>query len=218
MLHPVICIDGPAASGKSTVARLVAHDLGYTYVDTGAMYRAFTFLTLEAGHDPASRPRMKQLLDKVDFHAEIQNREITLREANRDLAPHTRLPEVNAAVSIVSTLSELREYLVNLQRKLRLSAPLVMEGRDIGTVVCSDSPFKYFIDACPTVRAERRRKQGEKDNLAARDKIDSSRSAAPLLRAADATLLDSGKNDARSLADQIVQDVRSRQKPGPTVP
>jgi cytidylate kinase len=218
MLHPVICIDGPAASGKSTVARLVAHDLGYTYVDTGAMYRAFTFLTLEAGHDPASRPRMKQLLEKIDFHAEIQNREITLREANRDLGPHTRLPEVNAAVSIVSTLPELREHLVNLQRKLRLSAPLVMEGRDIGTVVCSDSPFKYFIDACPTVRAERRRKQGEKDNLAARDKIDSSRSAAPLLRAADATLLDSGKNDARSLADQIVQEVRSRQKPGPTVP
>jgi cytidylate kinase len=218
MLHPVICIDGPAASGKSTVARLVAHDLGYTYIDTGAMYRAFTFLTLEAGHDPASRPRMKQLLEKVDFHAEIQNREITLREANRDLGSHTRLPEVNAAVSIVSTLPELREYLVNLQRKLRLSAPLVMEGRDIGTVVCSDSPFKYFIDACPTVRAERRRKQGEKDNLAARDKIDSSRSAAPLLRAADATLLDSGKNDARSLADQIVQEVRSRQKPGPTVP
>lgn len=218
MLHPVICIDGPAASGKSTVARLVAHDLGYTYVDTGAMYRAFTFLTLEAGHDPASRPRMKQLLEKVDFHAEIQNREITLREANRDLGPHTRLPEVNAAVSIVSTLPELREHLVNLQRKLRLSAPLVMEGRDIGTVVCSDSPFKYFIDACPTVRAERRRKQGEKDNLAARDKIDSSRSAAPLLRAADATLLDSGKKDARSLADQIVQEVRSPQKPGPTVP
>jgi cytidylate kinase len=218
MLHAVICIDGPAASGKSTVARLVAHDLGYTYVDTGAMYRAFTFLTLEAGHDPASRPRMKQLLDKVDFHAEIQNREITLREANRDLGPHTRLPEVNAAVSIVSTLPELREHLVNLQRKLRLSAPLVMEGRDIGTVVCSDSPFKYFIDACPNVRAERRRKQGEKDNLAARDKIDSSRSAAPLLRAADATLLDSGKNDARFLADQIVQEVRSRQKPGPTVP
>ena len=218
MLHPVICIDGPAASGKSTVARLVAHDLGYTYIDTGAMYRAFTFLTLEAGHDPASRPRMKQLLEKVDFHAEIQNREITLREANRDLGPHTRLPEVNAAVSIVSTLPELREHLVNLQRKLRLSAPLVMEGRDIGTVVCSDSPFKYFIDACPTVRAERRRKQGEKDNLAARDKIDSSRSAAPLLRAADATLLDSGKNDARFLADQIVQEVRSRQKPGPTVP
>ena len=218
MLHPVICIDGPAASGKSTVARLVAHELGYTYIDTGAMYRAFTFLTLEAGHDPASRPRMKQLLEKVDFHAEIQNREITLREANRDLGPHTRLPEVNAAVSIVSTLPELREYLVNLQRKLRLSAPLVMEGRDIGTVVCSDSPFKYFIDACPTVRAERRRKQGEKDNLAARDKIDSSRSAAPLLRAADATLLDSGKNDARFLADQIVQEVRSRQKPGPTVP
>jgi cytidylate kinase len=218
MLHPVICIDGPAASGKSTVARLVAHDLGYTYVDTGAMYRAFTFLTLESGHDPASRPRMKQLLEKIDFHAEIQNREITLREANRDLGPHTRLPEVNAAVSIVSTLPELREYLVNLQRKLRLSAPLVMEGRDIGTVVCSDSPFKYFIDACPTVRAERRRKQGEKDNLAARDKIDSSRSAAPLLRASDATLLDSGKNDARSLADQIVQEVRSRQKPGPTVP
>jgi cytidylate kinase len=218
MLHPVICLDGPAASGKSTIARLVAHDLGYVYVDTGAMYRAFTFLTLDAGHDPASRARLKQLLEKVDFHAEIHNGEITLREGTRDLAPHTRLPEVNAAVSIVSALPELREYLVNLQRKLRLSAPLVMEGRDIGTVVCSDSPFKYFIDACPKVRAERRRKQGEKDNLAARDKLDSSRASAPLLRAADAVLLDSGENDARALADRIVREVRARQTPAPTVP
>jgi len=218
MLHSVICIDGPAASGKSTVARLVARDLGYVYVDTGAMYRAFTFLTLEAGHDPASRSRMKELLAKVDFHADIQNGEIALREGTRDLAPHIRLPEVNAAVSIVSALPELREHLVNLQRKLRLSAPLVMEGRDIGTVVCSDSPFKYFIDACPKVRAERRRKQGEKDNLATRDKLDSSRAAAPLLRAADAVLLDSGENDARALADRIVREVRARQNPGPSVP
>jgi len=218
MLHPVICIDGPAASGKSTVARLVARDLGYVYVDTGAMYRAFTFLTLEAGHDPASRSRMKELLSRVDFHADIQNGEIALCEGTRDLVPHIRLPEVNAAVSIVSALPELREHLVNLQRKLRLSAPLVMEGRDIGTVVCSDSPFKYFIDACPKVRAERRRKQGEKDNLAARDKLDSSRAAAPLLRAADAVLLDSGENDARALADRIVREVRTRQNPGPSVP
>jgi cytidylate kinase len=218
MLHPVICLDGPAASGKSTVARLVARDFGYVYVDTGAMYRAFTFLTLEAGHDPASRSRMKELLAKVDFHADIRNGEIALHEGTRDLVPHIRLPEVNAAVSIVSALPELREHLVNLQRKLRLSAPLVMEGRDIGTVVCSDSPFKYFIDACPKVRAERRRKQGEKDNLAARDKLDSSRSAAPLLRAADAVLLDSGENDARALADRIVREVRARQNPGPSVP
>ena len=91
MLHPVICIDGPAASGKSTVARLVAHDLKYVYVDTGAMYRAFTFLTLEAGHDPTSRARMKQLLQTVDFHVEIAAQEISLRDGTRDLAPHTRL-------------------------------------------------------------------------------------------------------------------------------
>ena len=218
MLHPVICIDGPAASGKSTVARLVAKDLHFVYVDTGAMYRAFTFLTLEAGHDPKSRPRMKQLLKQVDFHAEIRDGEVVLLERTRDLAPHTRLPEVNANVSPVSALPELREYLVNLQRKLRLSAPLVMEGRDIGTVVCSDSPYKYFIDACPTVRAERRRKQGQEDNLAVRDKLDSSRAAAPLIRAADAKLLDSGQHDARSLADLIVQEVRNRLSPAPTVP
>ena len=133
-------------------------------------------------------------------------------------SPYTRLPEVNANVSQVSALPELREYLVNLQRKLRLTAPLVMEGRDIGTVVCSDSPYKYFIDACPTVRAERRRKQGQQDNLAARDKLDSSRAAAPLIRAADARLLDSGKADARSLADLIVKQVRASLKPSPTAP
>jgi len=218
MLHPVICIDGPAASGKSTVARLVAKDLGFVYVDTGAMYRAFTFLTLEAGHDPTSRERIRQLLAKVDFHAEIRNGEIALREGKRDLTPFTRLPEVNAAVSPVSALPELREYLVNVQRKLRLSAPLVMEGRDIGTVVCSDSPHKFFIDACPTVRAERRPKQGERDNLAARDKQDSSRAAAPLIRAADAVPLDSGTADARSLADLIVSRVKATLKPAPTVP
>ena len=218
MLHPVICIDGPAASGKSTVARLVAKDLHFVYVDTGAMYRAFTFLTLEAGHDPKSRSRMKQLLEKVDFHAEIRHGEVHLEEAQRDLAPYTRLPEVNANVSQVSALPELREYLVNLQRKLRLTAPLVMEGRDIGTVVCSDSPYKYFIDACPTVRAERRRKQGQQDNLAARDKLDSSRAAAPLLRAADAKPLDSGHQDARTLADLIVREVRARLSPAPSVP
>jgi len=218
MLQPVICIDGPAASGKSTVARLVAKDLSFVYVDTGAMYRAFTFLTLEAGHDPKSRLRMKQLLEKVDFHADIKEDEIQLHEGGRDLAPHTRLPEVNAFVSVVSALPELREHLVNLQRKLRLSAPLVMEGRDIGTVVCSDSPYKYFIDACPSVRAERRRKQGQEDNLAARDKLDSSRAAAPLLRAADAKLLDSGHHDARNLADLIVKEVRARLSPAPTVP
>jgi cytidylate kinase len=218
MLHPVICIDGPAASGKSTVARLVAQDLGYIYVDTGAMYRAFTFLTLEAGHNPTSREQIRQLLAKVDFHADIRDGEISLREGNRDLGPHTRQPEVNAAVSLVSALPELREYLVNVQRKLRLSAPLVMEGRDIGTVVCSDSPYKYFIDACPQVRAERRQRQGQSDNLAARDKLDSSRAAAPLLRAADAVLLDSGESDARSLADRILGQVRARLQPGPSVP
>ena len=218
MPGPIIAIDGPSGSGKSSTSRGVAQRLGLRYIDTGAMYRAFTFLTLDAGHDPASRTRLKQLLEIVDFHAEIRNGEITLREGTRDLAPHTRLPEVNAAVSIVSALPDLREYLVNLQRKLRLSAPLVMEGRDIGTVVCSDSPFKYFIDACPKVRAERRRKQGEKDNLAARDKLDSSRASAPLLRAADAVLLDSGENDARALADRIVREVRARQTPAPTVP
>ena len=218
MLHPVICIDGPAASGKSTVARLVAKDLDFVYVDTGAMYRAFTFLTLEAGHDPTSRERIRQLLAKVDFHAEIRNEEIALREGKRDLTPFTRLPEVNAAVSPVSALPELREYLVNVQRKLRLSAPLVMEGRDIGTVVCSDSPHKFFIDACPKVRAERRHKQGERDNLAARDKQDSSRAAAPLIRAADAVPLDSGTADARSLADLIVSRVKATLKPAPTVP
>jgi cytidylate kinase len=154
----------------------------------------------------------------VDFQATIHQGEIQLHEGGRDLGPHTRLPEVNAAVSPVSALPELREYLVNVQRKLRLSAPLVMEGRDIGTVVCSDSPYKYFIDACPKVRAARRQKQGERDDLAARDKLDSSRAAAPLLRAADAKLLDSGQHDARTLADLIVNEVRTRLSPAPSVP
>jgi cytidylate kinase len=203
MLHPVICLDGPAASGKSTVARLVARDLGYVYVDTGAMYRAFTFLTLEAGHDPASRSRMKELLSRVDFHADIQNGEIALCEGTRDLVPHIRLPEVNAAVSIVSALPELREHLVNLQRKLRLSAPLVMEGRDIGTVVFPETPYKFYVDASAEVRAARRAGQGLEDSVNQRDAMDKARKESPLLIAPDAQRIDTSHMSLSEVVDEI---------------
>ena len=118
----------------------------------------------------------------------------------------------------VAAVPKVRDWMKKTQRECIQFGSLVMEGRDIGTVVCSDSPYKFFIDACPKVRAERRKKQGQSDNLAARDKLDSSRAAAPLIRAADARLLDSGKADARSLADLIVKQVRASLKPSPTAP
>ncbi|MDR1146128.1 MAG: (d)CMP kinase [Verrucomicrobiales bacterium] len=210
MLNPVVAIDGPAASGKSTVARKLAALLNFTYVDTGAMYRAFAWLALEQNLDPADRVSVSGLVECVKFDLTVSGGAVRMALDGTDPAPFIRSERINAAVSKIAAIPELRERLVIEQRKLRNLAPLVMEGRDIGTVVFTDTAFKFFLDADPAIRASRRRQQGQTDAVAARDQADAARAAAPLTMAADAIPVDATYNDADQIAAKILQICRDR--------
>jgi len=210
ILNPVIAIDGPAASGKSTVARLVAEALGFVYVDTGAMYRAFAWAALDRGIDPASRPAVKAFIPQAAFRTHFDGPALRLEILGTDPAPHIRAERINATVSHIASVPELREFLVIRQRELRNHQPLVMEGRDIGTVVFTDTPNKFFIDADPEVRAARRQDQGQSDATARRDALDRSRAVSPLTCAADAHQLDSTHLSAQEIAAQILAFLQER--------
>jgi len=206
-MNTVIAIDGPAASGKSTVAKLLAKRIDFLYVDTGAMYRTFAWLANQEGIDPSSREAVKALIDKAEFETLPVDGKVQLRLNGADPGEHIRTEAVNSAVSQVASVPELREFLVNEQRKLRVRFKLVMEGRDIGTVVFTDTPHKYFIDADPKVRAQRRQAEGQTDATAERDKMDRNRASAPLTKAADAKLIDSTHLAPDQIVDIIVKEI-----------
>ncbi len=206
-MNTVIAIDGPAASGKSTVAKLLAQRLDFLYVDTGAMYRTFAWLANEAGIDPSNRESVKSLIASSKFEAVPVEGRVELRVNGQDPGDHIRTEAVNAAVSQVASVPELREFLVNQQRQLRGQYKLVMEGRDIGTVVFTDTPHKYFIDADPEVRAQRRQAEGQTDATAQRDQMDRSRASAPLVKAADARLIDSTHQTPDEIVEIIIKEI-----------
>ncbi|MFQ3670595.1 MAG: (d)CMP kinase [Verrucomicrobiia bacterium] len=206
----MIAIDGPAASGKSTVARLVARRLGFVYMDTGAMYRAFAWLALVRGVEPTSRAAVRELIRSVQSETRVVEGQVRLWLDGEDPTAHLRSPEVNRTVSPIAAIPELREHLVIRQRRVRTDHPLVVEGRDIGTVVFPDTLYKFFLDADPAVRQQRRAGQGQVDVLQDRDQRDQSRGLAPLIRAADAMALDSGAMDAEGLAERIVRVSQER--------
>jgi CMP/dCMP kinase len=191
LAHRVVAIDGPAASGKSTVARLLAQRLGYIYVNTGAMYRAVTWLVLRHGIAPTDQQAVSALLDTTPMEFGIAGKESSIRMEGIDPTPHLSEPQITANVSAVSAIPKVRQVLVARQREYARDHDLVMEGRDIGSVVFPGTPFKAYIDASEEVRAQRRAAQGIRDDLAARDKKDSTRSTAPLRIAEGAQIIDS---------------------------
>jgi cytidylate kinase len=203
--HRVVAIDGPAASGKSTVARLLAQRLGYVYVNTGAMYRAVTWLVMRHGVDPSDPAAVDALLNATPIEFGVEESKSTLRIEGVDPTPYLDEPQVTANVSAIAALPKVREFLVARQREYVRGNPLVMEGRDIGSVVFPETPFKAYIDASEEVRAQRRAAQGIVDNLAARDKKDSSRSAAPLRIAPGAQVIDSTCLSVEEVVDEVVQ-------------
>ena len=190
-MYPVIAIDGPAASGKSTVAKEIAAQLGYTYVNTGAMYRAVTWWMLEKGINVLDAAAVEAAIKQAKTECWVKDGETFFRIDGVDPLPHIRDGRVNDAVSKVASVPLVRQILVAAQQALAAQAPLVMEGRDIGTVVFPKSSCKLFVDADPAVREARRNKQGEADVIAKRDKDDRSRAASPLARAEDSFLIDS---------------------------
>jgi CMP/dCMP kinase len=202
--HLVIAIDGPAASGKSSVARALARRLGFVYVNTGAMYRAVTWLAVTKGVPTADATRVHQLLHFTEIECGVAAGESTILLDGIDPTPHLVSEDVNANVSAIATIAEVRRVLVAKQRAYARDHDIVMEGRDIGSAVFPDTPYKFYIDASPEVRARRRASQGLQDSVAARDKVDSTRRTSPLIIAEDAHVIDSSNLTIDGVAGEIV--------------
>ena len=210
-MSSVIAIDGPAASGKSSVARQLAEKLGHLYVNTGNMFRGVTWAVLNAGFDLKEKEAIAAYASdlKLEFvdegghiHMLVNQRRLTDAELNSE--------SVNGAVSHVAQVSEVRARLVNEQRALVARGDLVMEGRDIGSVVFPDTPHKFYIDASEEVRAARRSKQGLNDTVAMRDKLDSTRKTAPLIVPEGAIRIDSSDLTLDQVVEHVMGELRSR--------
>jgi cytidylate kinase len=209
--HRVIAIDGPAASGKSSVARQVARRFDFVYVNSGAMYRAVTWTVLNGGIDPADKARIAQLVTTLSFGDKLHDEELRLLVDKVDLTEHLHEDRVNSEVPRVSTVPEVRRVLVQRMRDYASKHDLVVEGRDIGSVVFPDTPYKFYIDASPEVRAQRRAAQGHRDEIARRDRADSSRPASPLIVAKDAEVIDTSYLTVAQVVDEIVRRLRAKQ-------
>lgn len=226
----IVAIDGPAGSGKSTVARALAAREGLTYLDTGAMYRAVTCAALERGVSASDADAVAELARTLPLSTGASGQQVLVD--GEDRTAEIRTPEVDANVSAVAANPAVREAMVSLQRKLAEGANVVAEGRDIGTVVFPAAEVKVFLTADPAARAHRRavqraggdtatgkaaatdaaQERAVEDELIARDKADSSRAASPLRPADDARHLDSTGLSVDEVCDLIVglmREVRS---------
>jgi cytidylate kinase len=202
--HQIIAIDGPAASGKSSVARALARRLDFVYVNSGAMYRAMTWLVLERNIPPNDAPAIERLSETAPITCELRDRDSLMLIGGVDPEPFLREDRVNENVSLVSSVPRVREILVDHLRRYAEANDLVMEGRDIGSVVFPDTPFKFYIDASPDIRLRRREAQGQRDRISARDEADSSRRASPLIIAEDAHVIDSSNLTIDGVVGEII--------------
>ncbi len=213
MAKLVITIDGPAASGKSTVARLLAERIGASFLDTGAMYRAVTVAAMQAGIDMSDEQKLLDVLEKSKFVFDIKSGTMTVSVNGVDVTEEIRRPEVTAKVHYVASAAKLREKLVEMQRQFAAKhAKIVTEGRDQGTVAFADADIKFFLTASRAERARRRftelQASGEKvdfeqiqKSIDQRDKSDRDRMVGPLKPAADAVVIDT----TDLTIDQVVQ-------------
>ena len=216
----IIAIDGPAGSGKSTIAKLVAKDMGLVYLDTGAMYRIVTLKALNEGilgNDGLNElEKIKKLLD--DFNIDIRENGFYLDDV--DVSEEIRKPVVSENVSDVAAIREVREKMVDLQRKFSESKNVILDGRDIGTVVFPNADLKIFLVADAKERAKRRYREliekGENveieeiyENILKRDKIDSTRKESPLKKAKDAVEVDTTSKSIEEVKNEILRMVNS---------
>jgi cytidylate kinase len=202
----VIAIDGPAASGKSSVARVLATQLGFSYVNSGLMYRSAAWLAYLRRVNPEQSNAVWQALRTAELKFGIENKELYVRIDGVDPEAHLKEEVVNRTVSTVATIPEVRVFLSDHLRKFSALDNVVVEGRDIGSVVFPETPFKFYIDASPEIRARRRAAQGLKDSPAHRDRIDSSRRSSPLIIADDAEVIDTSS----LTIERVVKDVVTR--------
>ena len=204
--HRVIAIDGPAASGKSSVARKLARQLGFIYVNSGAIYRAITWHLLQNGIGSEESERIAVALDSVEFACVVQDGEACIVVDRVSPAEHLRDDRVNESVSRVSKIPRVREIVSQRLHDCAERHDVVIEGRDIGSVVFPGTQFKFYIDASPAVRLQRRAAQGERDEITVRDRDDVSRAVSPLVKAKDAYAIDT----SCLTVDQVVTEILMR--------
>jgi cytidylate kinase len=205
-----IAIDGPAASGKSTLARKVAERLGLVMVNSGAMYRAVTWKVLEENIDPSDSAAVVSLLNRIEIECGHDGLTSTCTIDSVDPGEALRSETVNANVSTISAIPEVRDRLVALQRSYLDHTSVIMEGRDIGSVVFPDTPYKIYVDADEAVRAARRAKMGEVDSVTQRDAADSKRTTAPLIVAHGAVILDNSHHTIESGVDAAIEILKQQ--------
>ena len=209
---PTIAIDGPGGAGKSTIAKILSNELGLEYIDTGAMYRAMALKTLQSATDIADEKQLDTMLASTDI--DFRNGEIFLDGEN--VSGLIRTPEISMAASKVSAIPAVRHKLVALQRKMGHDKEVIMDGRDIGTNVLTDAPYKIFLSASAEVRAKRRYDEllakGEEvsyDDVLAdmieRDRADMTRETDPLKKADDAIEIDTSD----MTIDEVVDTIKS---------
>jgi len=216
----IVAIDGPAATGKSTSAKLVAQKLGFTYMDTGAMYRCVTLSVLKNHIALADEDALQLLIQEMDIHFDKTDDKLVVRLDKEDVSTLIRKPEVTSHVSAVSALPQVRNHMVAIQRKSAKNQDCVIEGRDIGTIVFPKADVKFFLVADDFVRAKRRQLDlkaiGEEktidelvEEIRRRDRFDSERSHSPLKKADDAIEVDTSELTIDEQVDFMVNKVRN---------
>lgn len=216
----IIAIDGPSGTGKSTIAQLVAHRLGFVYFNTGAMYRSLAFYVSEKGVDPHDAEEVIVLLDTFVFDIRKTNGKECYFVNGRDVTEQLYQEQISFSASIISSLQEVRSHLLPIQRNFAASHDAVFEGRDIGTVVFPGADLKIFLTARPEVRADRRVKQLKEkypdkkydpvkvlEDIEERDVRDSTRAIAPLKAAEDAFVIDTSDMSIVQVVDKIIEMV-----------
>ena len=216
-----MAIDGPAGAGKSTIARAIARELGYLYVDTGALYRAIGLFALEQGADPKDPEQVLPLLERTQLSLRFAAGEQQVWLNGRDVSQQIRQNPVSMAASAVSAIPQVRAFLFDLQQNLAKENNVVMDGRDIGTVVLPQAQVKIFLTASPEERARRRHEElaqrGQQvdyaqllEEVRRRDYNDAHRAAAPLRQAPDALLVDTTGNSLERSVAQLTEIVKER--------
>ncbi len=221
-----IAIDGPGGSGKSSVAKSIARELGIIYVDTGALYRNIGLYMLDSGIDPKDTEAVSAALSSITLELKFENGKQIILLCGKDRGDEIRTPEASMAASDVSAIPAVREYLLNMQRDTAKKNSVVMDGRDIGTVILPDAEVKIFLTASPEARAKRRHAEllsrGSQisyeqvyEEMVERDRNDSTRAIAPCVPAEDAIYLDNSDLNARETMDKILEIVKKKSKKKP---
>ena len=216
-----VAVDGPAGAGKSSISKIVAKKLGYLYIDTGAMYRSVTWAVLHNHIDVNNQKAVEALLPELDLTMEASDNSCKVFIAGQDVTDFIRTPQVNNAVSIVASYKGVRQYLVERQRLMAEAGGVILDGRDIGSVVLPNAELKIYLTASVEARAMRRYLEVKgtvneqtlediKDSVMQRDDMDKNRKESPLIQVEDAVLVDSSEMTFDETVEHILHLVQER--------